>query len=353
MDVIVAIICLVVVLSVLVFVHESGHYLVARACGVRVTEFMLGLPGPNVGFTWHGTKFGITAVPLGGYARVCGMEADQESPYLKDVMTYVHTHGNATPQEVAWHLGIPEEDALDALVELTEWGTVQAGKRTSDQLMDRYFAWADDGKGVGAARHVPDPQAFYEAERSVQYRSKGFLKRIAILLAGPGMNLLFAILAFVLVYSVLGFDVVDTATGEVTHVSVPADTAISAGFNYIGMVFTAIVGLFNPQTAAETVSNSTSVVGIAVMSKVYFETGVGEALVFMAMISVSLGLMNMLPIPPLDGGRFVVEIWQLLTRRPVTTRTLGFISMMGMTLFMLFFLFMLNQDIQRFVFGNW
>ena len=115
----------------------------------------------------------------------------------------------------------------------------------------------------------------------------------------------------------------------------------------------AILGLFNPQTAADTVSNSTSVVGIAVLSKAYFEAGFENALMFMAMISVSLGLMNMLPIPPLDGGRFLVEIWQLVTRRAVSANTLGFISLMGMTLFMLFFLFMLNQDIQRFVFGNW
>ena len=187
----------------------------------------------------------------------------------------------------------------------------------------------------------------------MQYRSKGFLKRIFILLAGPGMNLLFAILAFVLIYSVMGFDVIDNVTQEITHVTVSVDRAVTAGFNYIGMVFMAILGLFNPQTAADTVSNSTSVVGIAVLSKAYFEAGFENALMFMAMISVSLGLMNMLPIPPLDGGRFLVEIWQLVTRRAVSTNTLGFISLMGMTLFMLFFLFMLNQDIQRFVFGNW
>lgn len=353
MDILITVVCLVVVLSVLVFIHEGGHYLAARACGVRVTEFMLGLPGPNVGFTWHGTKFGVTAVPLGGYARVCGMEADEESPFLKDAMTYVHRHGSATAVELARYLGTDEDGALAALIELDEWGTVKAGKRTDDKYYDLYYAVADDGRGVGAAREVPDPKAFYEAERSVQYRSKGFLKRIFILLAGPGMNLLFAILAFVLIYSVMGFDVIDNVTQEITHVTVSVDRAVTAGFNYIGMVFMAILGLFNPQTAADTVSNSTSVVGIAVLSKAYFEAGFENALMFMAMISVSLGLMNMLPIPPLDGGRFLVEIWQLVTRRAVSTNTLGFISLMGMTLFMLFFLFMLNQDIQRFVFGNW
>lgn len=353
MDIVVTVLCLVVVLSILVFVHEGGHYLAARLCGVRVTEFMLGLPGPNVGFTWKGTKFGITAIPLGGYARVCGMESDEESPHLKEVMTFVHTHGSATALEIERELGIPADEASAALFELGEWGTVKAGKSTKDELTRIYRACALDGKEDGAARAVPDPQAFYEAERSVQYRSKGFLKRVFILLAGPGMNLLFAVVAFVLVYSVIGFDMVDSATNQVTHYTVSPDRAIYAGFNYIGMVCAAIAGLFNPATAAETVSNSTSVVGIAAMSKAYFDTGLVNFLFFMAMISVSLGLMNMLPIPPLDGGRFVVEVWQLITRRAVSTQTLGYISLAGMTAFMLFFIFMLNQDIQRFVFGNW
>jgi regulator of sigma E protease len=190
-------------------------------------------------------------------------------------------------------------------------------------------------------------------ERRQQYRSLGFLKRCAILLAGPGMNLLFAIVVFVLIYSVMGFDVKDQATGAIQHITVDPGRAIWAGFNYIGTVFVAILGLFNPQTAAETVSNSTSIVGIAVMSKSAFDAGITSFLAFSAMISVSLGLMNMLPIPPLDGGRFVIEIYQLARRKSITTRALNALSAAGMALFLGFFLIMLNQDVQRFVFGNW
>jgi len=152
---------------------------------------------------------------------------------------------------------------------------------------------------------------------------------------------------------VLGFDVVDQATGATTHMTVDPGRAIMAGFNYIGAVFMAILGLFNPQTAAETVSNSTSIVGIAVMSKTAFDAGFTEFLAFSAMISVSLGLMNMLPIPPLDGGRFIIEIYQLIRRKNITMRALNALSAAGMMLVFGFFLIMLNQDIQRFVFGNW
>ena len=119
------------------------------------------------------------------------------------------------------------------------------------------------------------------------------------------------------------------------------------------MVVSAIAALFNPATAAQTVSQSTSVVGIAVMSKSALDAGFLNFLFFTAIISASLGLMNMLPIPPLDGGRFVVEIFQKVSRKVVSLRALGYMSTAGIVLFTGFFLVMVNQDVQRFIFGNW
>lgn len=121
------------------------------------------------------------------------------------------------------------------------------------------------------------------------------------------MNLLFAMLVFIIVFSIIGFQVQHPETGEITTIHASVLQALQAGFMYIGMVIQAVAGLFNPATAAQTVSDSTSIVGIAVMSKDYFQAGLVEALEFMAMISVSLGIMNLLPIPaagwrPLRGG---------------------------------------------------
>ena len=57
MNVILMILYCTIVLGILVVIHEGGHYLASRAFGVRVTEFMLGMPGPNIGFKKWGTKF--------------------------------------------------------------------------------------------------------------------------------------------------------------------------------------------------------------------------------------------------------------------------------------------------------
>lgn len=369
MNVLFIIVCAVIVIGFLVFIHEGGHYLAARAFGVRVTEFMLGLPGPSVGFTRGGTRFGVTAVPLGGYAKVCGMEPGKMSSHLPEVLESVYRRGTALMEEVAVDCGITDDEALEALDELVEWGSICAPTRkdefntyrTPEVKPTKRQCRAARNAGLpvpeayqtGTPRPVADVQGFFKSEYEQQYRSLPFWKRSVILLAGIATNLLFAILAFILVYSVIGIDITDQVSGTVTHIHASVDRAIVAGFNYIGMTIQAIIGLFNPATAAETVSNSTSIVGIAVMSADYFAAGVQDALFFMAIISVSLGLMNLLPIPPLDGGRFLVEIVQKVTHRQASPRLMNGLSMAGMALFIGLFVIMLNQDVQRFIFGNW
>ena len=368
MDVFLTILSAVVVLAFLVFIHEGGHFVAARAFGVRVTEFMIGLPGPSAGIKHGETTFGVTAIPLGGYARVCGMEPGEMSPYLQAAMTSVYARGTALMEDVARDCRITDDQAYEALEELVEWGTLTGPKKTdvynvyrtpafkpTRRMRDRALA---EGRTVsahaeGEPRPLGDPAAAFQAEYRQQYRSLPFWKRAVILVAGPGVNLLFAIVAFVLIYSVIGFDYQDAVTGEVTHIAVSPIRAIQAGFMYIGMVVQAVAGLFNPQTAAETVSQSTSVVGIAVMSKNAFDAGFTDALFFTAMLSVSLGIMNLIPIPPLDGGKFVIEVYQRIRRKAVSVRAVNYISWAGVALFTVFFIVMMNQDIQRFIFGNW
>jgi regulator of sigma E protease len=357
MDIVLMIIYCAIILGFLVLIHEGGHYLAARMFGVRVSEFMIGLPGPNIGFTRKGTKFGVTAVPLGGYARICGMEPGEESPHLADMIRCVFEHGTLNMEDASRELGITDDEAYAALDELAEWGTIEGPRKTDKYNTYRTYAVEGDASHpsfeAGEPHPLDDSQAFYESERRQQYRSLPFWKRSIILLAGPGMNILFTILAFVVIYSFIGVDMQNQNTGELTHIQVDPLKSLMAGFNYVGMVVVAIAGLFNPQTAADTVSNSTSIVGIAVLSKSAADQGAVSFTMFAAMLSVSLGLMNMLPIPPLDGGRFVVEVYQRIRRKAVGHKAMTSLSIAGIALFTLFFFFMLNQDVQRFVFGNW
>ena len=327
----------------------------SRAFGVRVTEFMLGLPGPNVGFVKKGTKFGVTCIPLGGYAKVCGMTMGDIPKGTQEVLASVYRRGEAVVEQIAMDAKITVDEAFLCLEELTEWGSVIEPKKTDEFNTYRtpaFFSGNKEELAEGTPREFESSKSLYESELSQQYRSKKFWQKSIILLAGIAVNLLFAMLAFVIVYSVLGVNLT-LEDGTVQHFTVGPLTAIWAGCKYIWLTICAIVGLFNPATVADTVSNSTSIVGIAVLSADYFARGVSDALLFMAMISASLGLMNLIPIPPLDGGHFIVEVIQKISGKRIPEKVVSAVSATGVVLLMLLFVFTLNQDIQRFIFGNW
>lgn len=357
MDIVMMVVYLAIVLSILVFVHEGGHYLAARAFGVRVTEFMIGLPGPSVGFTRRNTRFGVTAVPLGGYAKVCGMEPGPENPHIEAALAFAYRRGTVYADDFAAEAGITLQEACDVLYVLEDWGCLVGPKKSDEHNVFRTRAFVDKKRGIdyaeGSVREFSDAHELYLAERAQTYRALPFWKRSVILLAGIFMNLAVAIVLLVVAFSVIGVDIVNEAGAVQQHIVLTPLESIQAGLSYIAMVVQAVAGLFNPQTAAETVSGSTSIMGMAVMSKMYADAGAAMFLQFMAMISVSLGIMNLLPIPPLDGGRFVIEIFQKLSRKVVGYKAMNYMSIAGMALFVGFFFIMLNQDIQRFVFGNW
>ena len=75
--------------SLLIVLHEGGHFAVARAFGVKVHEFMLGLPGPALRFRGGKTTYGVTAIPLGGYVRISGMEPGPQDPLLGSALEFV------------------------------------------------------------------------------------------------------------------------------------------------------------------------------------------------------------------------------------------------------------------------
>ena len=132
MDIVLMIVYATLILGFLVFIHEGGHYLAARAFGVRVTEFMLGLPGPNIGFTKWGTKFGVTPFLLGGYAKVCGMEPGEMSPHLEPVLAALYRRGTANMEDIARDCGSTDDEAYEALDELVEWAMLPHSTSSSN-----------------------------------------------------------------------------------------------------------------------------------------------------------------------------------------------------------------------------
>lgn len=465
-----------ILLSALVFVHEGGHFLAARACGVRVFEFFLGMPCRfNIHHTSKriGTKFGVTPILIGGYAEICGMDPT-EVPCAPQVLACIHRHGTVELQVVAEELGLSLDEVQDACSLLYGWGSIvpleedgaEQEEDSKSPVFPRVFAAVSrdaagntvyDGKSFDRLHATGEGQPwappmtddeFFELERSRTYIGKGFWKRAFMLVAGIGVNILTGFLLVIAVYSVLGVStpmdynvlgdiIVDSpaqeaglqkgdrvlsvngetvsswvemtdaldATGRKDPVELelwrpndqrdafenlsPRDFDGSVGwarehgefvsvkleFDDEGMlginapmevirldpiqscqiaidniVTTAqsVASLLNPRHTMEVLDNSTSVVGISVMSAQAAAEGPATFLNLAALISFSLGFMNLLPIPPLDGGKLVIEIIQAVTRRRVPIKVQTVISMVGIGLFGLLFVYMLGSDVIRF-----
>ena len=220
-------------LSALVFLHEGGHFLAARACGVRVTEYFLGLPCRfNLSYTSKriGTKFGITPILLGGYAMICGMDPTS-SPMAPAVLTFVHRRGIATLGDIARELDCSEDEALEACMQLMEWGSIAPARDTAsedsnldDSYPSAFAAVSRDAKGAtifdgrrfdrahatreGEPWQPPmDENAFFELEKSRTYIGKGFWPRAFMLVAGILVNLITGLLLLMSIYSLVGVEV--------------------------------------------------------------------------------------------------------------------------------------------------
>ena len=92
-------------------------------------------------------------------------------------------------------------------------------------------------------------------------------------------------------------------------------------------------------------------VGISVMASEAASTSPIELVLLVASVSMSLGFMNLLPIPPLDGGKILIEIVQLIIRRPLSIRAQTIVSYVGVAFFLFIFVVALRNDIVRYILG--
>jgi len=439
----------VVLLSVLVFVHEGGHFLASRALGMRATEFFLGLPS-NVKLSRKskklGTEFGVTPILLGGYTMICGMEG-VEDELLAQALQVVTERGSINSLELAEELGCDEERAWRMLATLADWASVR--RVTFDDGTERYLTMRRDANLLTEYDRGHDFEAegtteegepretgltadeFLAQERSHTFAGHGFWHRVIVLLAGPLVNILLAVVVYVLLFSAAGvtfynpysnaigsvesdslaamaglekgdklvsiagvevndwydisnrldevlargedFEVVYVRDGASTTVLVDQDEAnpsdvfgitvakevkrvsvadsLSGAFSYAWQVASFAVQLIMPTHTVATLEQTSSVIGISIIASQAASTGIRDFMLIMVAVSMSLGFMNLLPIPPLDGGKILVELIQLIIRRPLSRRVQNAISYVGLAFFLAIFVVAVKNDVITYLIG--
>lgn len=126
--------------------------------------------------------------------------------------------------------------------------------------------------------------------------------------------------------------------------------ASSSAVSYAKQVGAFALRLLIPTQTMEVLNQSSSVVGISVMASEAASAGISSLIMLVAAISMSLGFMNLLPIPPLDGGKILIEVIQIIIRKPLSIKVQNILSYIGIAFFLFVFVVALRNDIIHLIF---
>ena len=384
---------IVPVLAALVFVHELGHYLAAKRFGIKVLEFGFGFPPRLFGVKYGETVYSINAIPLGGFVRLLGEEdpTDPRSFARQSVLkrTVVLCAGSfmnfLTPIVIFTVLFILPQDIPVGTVQVTGVApgspAQQAGIRAGDQVT------AVDGKRVRNHYELVEQimvNLGAEVELTVRRGSV-----VTGLRASPDSSVV-DVVTVVPRLNPPELEVVEIVTSPETQVSLrdarrynvrlqPGDTmtqgavgvmigttnvrlvkesqsVLDAGQNAVGRMMDILVltkNSFHRWAVGGPDPGLTGPIGIAQITGEVAEAGISPFFELVAIISISLGLINILPIPALDGGRlmFVLIEWARRGRRVSPQReglvhVIGFAVLIGLIVVVSFF------DISRILSGD-
>lgn len=326
--------------SVMILVHEFGHFLVAKRVGITVYAFAIGFGPRLAGFRSGGTQYAINLLPFGGYVRMAGEDLD-------DARAEGSFRARSVWQRIAVVVAGPLMNLVLALLLLTAIALVlgvpvgvsnrigqlmpgypaeQAGLRPGDAIV------AIDGRPMRGGEEVidtihsrPDQELLLTVERDggrfdVRVRSRldpqqkigliGFRPEVIRERMGPGRAPVWAL-------------------GQV------AET--------VEVIFATLVGLLREGRGI-----FDQLAGPVGAVRFLGEAGAAGAEIFLytaAALSIMIGVFNLLPLPALDGGRLLFLIVEAVRRRPVDPRREGYVHLVGFALLILLLLTLTVRDI--------
>lgn len=388
MSSVLGIIIAVIGLGFLILVHEFGHFIVAKATGMRVEEFSLGFGRYLVSKRIGETVYGISAIPLGGYVRVTGMHKEEFEARVAEA----------------------REEEAEIRAEMAR----RRPKDPEDRLAGKRALSADEIASTPLER---------------RYYSHPFWHKLLFIVAGVAMNM---VVAFILIWIVGAFqgegvtttvvesvqagtpaaaagvqpgDRIVSIAGEATDsweevrteiltkpgetvtivverggvlkeltVAIQAredgtgffgispkgevrDLGFTSGFGYaarttggmVVLIFKGIGMMFSGEVAVTGDQGLAGPIGIIDLSMDAVEGG--YYLMLLALISINLAILNMLPVLPLDGGHVLWSIIERIRGRSLPLRVFERISMVGLAIFVLLFLVATSNDIGRLIPG--
>lgn len=342
MSTILSVIAALVLLSLLVTIHELGHYTAGRLLGFSITEFSVGMGPVLIKKEKNGIRYCLRALPIGGMCMFLGEDAETHSPNCfnaKPVWKRFLTVAAGPIMNLLFAVVLSFltvsifGDFMPAIYEVPDTSSpaAVAGMEAGDILM------SIDGKDVYTySDAVPLIQAVKNDELTIIVDRNGELIHLNLK------------------------DVYNEEEGKIAIgiVITPVRAqygilrSFTCSFRYVGSVLTDTLGFFKTLFQGQASSSDVAgPVGIIAFISEAVRYGLETVLRFAMLISASLGIMNLLPLPALDGGRLMFLIVEGIRRKPIPPEKEGMIHFVGLILLFGLVIFLTFNDVINLVNG--
>jgi len=347
-----------VVLGILIFFHEFGHFLIARLFGVGVEKFSLGFGPRLIGKRVGITDYRLSLVPLGGYVKMVGEEPDEDLEPQLIPLSFTHKH---VIKRILIVFAGPLFNMLLAVViffVIALFSGILILKPTVGTIKEgspAHAAGLQKGDRIAAIDGVAITS--WEQMADTIGRSNGRPLDISVARA-DGEVRLHATPELITTKNLLGEDIKRyvigiSSAGEVYSKKLNLFEAIFESFhqtyNIAELMVVIVAKLFTGDIAFDTVGGP---IMIAQMAGDQAKAGASSLFQFIAVISVNLAVINLLPIPVLDGGHLLFFLIEAIKGRPVSVKVREIAQQVGMVLLIMLMIFVFYNDITRVFFSR-
>lgn len=322
---------------VLIIIHEFGHFIAAKLMGVRVNEFAVGFGPKLFSKKWGETKYAFNLIPLGGY---CAMEGEDEEsgdsrafcnkkPWRRFIIVVMGAVFNLLLGLVIVAVILAPQKAFTSTViaEFEENALSQStGLAVDDKIIEvdgrKIFSFYDLGY---AFTNVKDGKVDITVLRDGEKR---LLEDVTFETEqDAGMS-----------YLTVDFKVYGIEKTVGSYIKQTVNTAIS----YCAVIWRSLIDLIGGKYGISAISGP---VGVTVAISNAAKQSLQNLLPIMALITINLGIFNLLPLPALDGGRLLFILIEMIFRKPVPQKYESAVHAVGFVLLIILMLFVMAKDI--------
>ena len=344
----------IIVLSILIFVHEFGHFLVARITGVKVLTFSLGFGKKLLTFRKGETEYVVSALPLGGYVKMLGESTDDvvaeeeasrsysnKPPIVRTMIAFAGPFfnilfaavvffvifvtgypalstttevGQVMPGDPAYAAGIKPGDVIARIdgKEVRDWTDLQKTITGSPESRPMHFEIKRDGRTIDVwiTPRLRD-------EKNIFQETVGKTRLIGV------------------------------APATEIRKEAPAAAASKAVADTVRLTELTVIGIVKLIKGSISAKNVGGPIFIFQQMGEHAKAGKSSFLSFLALISINLGVINLLPVPILDGGHIAFSIIEIVVRRKIPTKALEVAQKIGLSILVLIMALAFFNDFMR------